>query len=201
MQPDAKMRWESVERMVERQTGNLNRQQRHAKIKAVYKLMFGPNGENIIWESLNKTYEHTGVFSLSENPDDLLMWGHYGSDHTGIAVQFEFDITKVAAGIIAPVPVIYGQARPLLHYPTTDDRSVINAAFLSKAEVWAYEKEQRILFTDGVGQKQISACQGWVAGIIFGVFTSDDNKSVIRERVSSLSGKPINFLSSPASEQ
>ena len=38
---------------------------------------------------LIRHYQCVGVFSLSEDPTNMLMWSHYGSNHEGIAIDFE----------------------------------------------------------------------------------------------------------------
>jgi hypothetical protein len=37
--------------------------------------------------------DKAGILSLTERPDNLLMWGHYASSHTGICLEFAaFDL-------------------------------------------------------------------------------------------------------------
>ena len=35
--------------------------------------------------------EHIGVLSLTEKPDNLLMWAHYAQQHTGFVIEFDAD--------------------------------------------------------------------------------------------------------------
>ena len=90
-----------------------------------------------------------GIACLSETFDNLLMWSHYCSGHTGFCLEFDtrfkpFD--KVS-------PVVYQKDMPVLD--TADvlfggqSHDPIQALFLTKFESWSYEKEWRILHAKG----------------------------------------------------
>ena len=87
-----------------------------------------------------------GVLSLSEVPDDLLMWAHYASNHEGFVLAFDtsspfFDRRKGADDDLRHLrPVTYGPERPDFSDPAVRDFR----AFLAKSEHWAYEKEWRM---------------------------------------------------------
>jgi hypothetical protein len=88
-----------------------------------------------------------GVLCLSEVPDSLLMWAHYGSSHTGFVVEFdawhecfhqplsgEDDLRHLRR-------VQYRETRPsalLAEMEATD-------LFLAKSAHWDYEREWRIV--------------------------------------------------------
>jgi hypothetical protein len=88
-----------------------------------------------------------GVLCLSEVPDSLLMWAHYGSSHTGFVVEFdawhscfhqklstEDDLRHLRR-------VQYRETRPsapLAEMEATD-------LFLAKSGHWDYEREWRIV--------------------------------------------------------
>ena len=42
-------------------------------------------------EELDSFMDLHGIISLSESPDNLLMWSHYGDDHKGMVVEFDID--------------------------------------------------------------------------------------------------------------
>ena len=42
-----------------------------------------------LFERFDRQLAQVGVFSLSECPDNQLMWAHYAASHTGIAIGFE----------------------------------------------------------------------------------------------------------------
>jgi hypothetical protein len=110
--------------------------------------------------SLNDTLSSVGVFSLSEDPLNMLMWSHYGSNHEGIAIGFEknnklanedycqpvtyekelpkVDITK---GIMNGVSFFAGGQRPQNYVQLKDPQ--IQRVLLTKTADWAYEREWR----------------------------------------------------------
>lgn len=110
--------------------------------------------------SLNKTLSSVGVFSLSEDPTNMLMWSHYGSNHEGIAIGFEengkleneeyclpvkyekklpkVDITK---GIMNGVSFFAGGQRPQSFVQLKDPQ--VQRVLLTKTTDWAYEREWR----------------------------------------------------------
>jgi Protein of unknown function (DUF2971) len=86
-----------------------------------------------------------GVLSLSEVPDNLLMWSHYGEQHSGIVIEFDGyhetlgggRETKTVANTLHRV--VYSEYRP-----TVLDQHNFTTLFLTKAPDWDYEKEWRI---------------------------------------------------------
>lgn len=87
-----------------------------------------------------------GILSLTESPDDLLMWAHYADCHRGLAIQFnethEFFAPQVVDGqSLALTKVEYRDERPILSYSTINSPAV----FYRKSPAWAYEKEWRLI--------------------------------------------------------
>ena len=91
----------------------------------------------------------TGVLSLTEENDNLLMWAHYADSHRGFVLEFDpehtfFDLVG-KSGETALRPVEYGP-RPRLK-SLFDER--IKGDFLQlfciKSDYWAYEKEWRVI--------------------------------------------------------
>ena len=92
-----------------------------------------------------------GILSLSETPDNLLMWSHYAEEHTGFVLMFDssHDFFKgeiSLPGFAKPEPVQYKSERPC----TTVEEVIVKKAtvptiFLTKGSDWQYEKEWRYL--------------------------------------------------------
>lgn len=89
-----------------------------------------------------------GICSFSQCPRDILLWSHYGSSHTGIAVQFA---PSADPGSLCQVlPVQYSDSYPVLRFGETRNGGTENlgekmvAALTQKASHWSYEKEWRI---------------------------------------------------------
>jgi hypothetical protein len=91
----------------------------------------------------------TAVFCLSETHDNLLMWSHYAQNHTGTVIKF-LALAEIDAPTIVAQPVRYSRQMPQLDFAALMDfekvpKEIINMVTLTKSEVWAYEKEWRII--------------------------------------------------------
>lgn len=95
----------------------------------------------------DKLNEHIGTLCLTEIPDSLLMWAHYGASHAGFVIGFNTDnsffhnprsekdefyyLRKVSYRATRPSGVLLDMDSPEF--------------FLCKSEHWSYENEWRIL--------------------------------------------------------
>lgn len=93
------------------------------------------------------TIEHTKnyvVLSLSELPDEPLVWGHYAVSLTGFVIGFDANqeilISHSAHRKVGKVT--YTKARPTR--PRLDDFTE-DEIFFTKPDFWSYEREWRIL--------------------------------------------------------
>ena len=100
-------------------------------------------------ERLYKLYNRVGILSLSETPDNRLMWVHYAEEHKGFVLMLDgsHDFFKgsnsspeIAKGFAKPEPVQYKSERPqtAIEAPPRD-------ILLIKDSDWEYEKEWRYL--------------------------------------------------------
>lgn len=91
--------------------------------------------------------EHVGTLCLTEIPDSLLMWAHYGVSHTGFVVGFDtsssfFHCPRSAKDEFHHLRrVSYRATRPGGALTDLDSPEL----FLCKSEHWSYENEWRIL--------------------------------------------------------
>jgi len=111
-------------------------------------------------ENFKETFSNTfGVLSLTQNPDNLLMWSHYSESHKGFLIEFEqnadfFDqrINKIDT-IRKLKKVDYVNKRPQIDKLFKSEKveqddyleEIMNLFFLTKSDVWSYEKEMRIV--------------------------------------------------------
>jgi hypothetical protein len=107
---------------------------------------------------------------LTEDKDNILMWSHYADNHTGICV--EYDIKRLQDDPFTLCkhlfPIVYGKKRLIKRdidslirnhqdlkkaiaedycYDGDEELNDILPLFLTKGEVWKYEREWRIIFT------------------------------------------------------
>lgn len=115
--------------------------------------------------SIGSNLKNLGIFSLSEDPLNMLMWSHYGDSHKGLAIGFAasngsrlanpnhcrpvryksgastFDFSGRRSVGLAYYKSLDGGIRPEA-YVRIDDEQVQNVIF-TKTEDWKYEKEWR----------------------------------------------------------
>jgi Protein of unknown function (DUF2971) len=173
-------------------------EQRHNYIERVAQLKHGGDAkaarEEIERASADpqffqKAYSHfleheiptLGVYCLSEPPDDILMWSHYASSHSGICLAF-------AGNYIFPECALEqinypdNNGYPNVNFFTATKDEQINAALLTKAKHWDYEREWRVVDITGPGWHGIRP--EWLIGVIFGCQTPAAQIAEIRRIVS-----------------
>lgn len=100
-----------------------------------------------------------GILSLSETPDSLLMWPHYGDSHRGFVIEFDtlspffkqerppecVEVSEENANIFAKE---YGRLRKISYVNDRPSEVVTKMCFsvlLTKGMPWKYEDEWRML--------------------------------------------------------
>lgn len=105
---------------------------------------FTPMVRQVMAETFDKML---GIMSLTEKPDNLLMWSHYASAHEGYVIGFDsahpyFDQRKSPEDEFRHLrKVQYRAARPTAPLATLDGVDI----FLVKSVEWEYEHEWRIM--------------------------------------------------------
>jgi hypothetical protein len=90
--------------------------------------------------------QQLGVLSLSEVPDNLLMWSHYADQHKGIVIEFDsghqtFSCKRKETDEFYHCrKVVYSNVRPTI----LSNHGAVSV-LLTKAVDWSYEKEWRIM--------------------------------------------------------
>ena len=117
---------------------------------------------------------NTGVFSLTEYRNDILMWSHYADKHRGICIKFcpirngKLD-DKLVDFYCQAFKVNYpdGNDLPIIHLYKYDLLELVQKSVLTKARHWEYEGEWRILdVRGGPGKKPIP--EGIISSVILG---------------------------------
>jgi hypothetical protein len=93
----------------------------------------------------------SGVLSLTERCDSLLMWAHYARSHEGFVVGFDlsqWDVTEGPGRGASPQghlrKVAYSEIRPSSRYLL---ELSYDEMFFTKSIEWEYEKEWRVIKT------------------------------------------------------
>lgn len=123
--------------------------------------------------SLEKHFDEArrmGVFSLSEKPDQILMWSHYGDHHKGFCIEFErANHPHNYLNHVMCRPVRYSSKYPNLnrmidHFDTN---------LFTKAKDWEYEAEWRLVSKKA---NVLLPAPAPIVGIIFGMRMEEDHK-------------------------
>jgi tetratricopeptide (TPR) repeat protein len=89
--------------------------------------------------------DRLGVLSLTERPDNLLMWAHYAGQHTGFLIELDgrhefFDQAGASNELHwCLLPVSYAHERPAVGW------TAYERALLAKSLEWEYEQEWRMI--------------------------------------------------------
>jgi len=145
-----------------------------------------------IWEDFRQSFgQSVGIFSLTEDPVNPLMWSHYASEHYGIVVEFDDNDpwfnqrVSPADDLRHLVKVSYVQNPHPRTWKQLDGFDVL----YTKNSEWAYEREWRIIrpLKDGTETKPGIVCfdvpATAVSSIIFGCRTHPDLEAEIRAAV------------------
>lgn len=98
---------------------------------------------------ISQSTDNSGVFSLSSNITDELMWAHYAASHRGIAIEYNLDqLTRFCSKQhLHCFGVDYVDAPPTLdmqHLQGNAEKAV-RAMLGHKSPRWSYEEEFRVL--------------------------------------------------------
>lgn len=88
--------------------------------------------------SLNQSI---GILCLSRNAESLLMWGHYADNYAGAVIEFD----ETHDFFRGSNPVKYQKHRPVFDILDFFDCPIPISDLCVKSNVWAYEKEVRIV--------------------------------------------------------
>ncbi len=136
-----------------------------------------------------------GIFSLSKDPMNVLMWSHYAANHSGFCIGFklsekftEFNATEE---IIGCVPVRYTKNNPFVDYfrkiaktksrPELVWQTLHTDGMTSKAQAWSYEQEVRVLRKK---PGPVSFFSNELVEVIFGLSMPKESRETIQKLLS-----------------
>ena len=100
-----------------------------------------------------KIYRKWGVFSMTGNPNNILMWSYY-CNHNGFCI--EFDISKFPFKFYGPFPVNYQPKLEALSIKQIGVQIGILAQCNLKDEIWKNENEWRLMIAAPDGKDMVS---------------------------------------------
>lgn len=130
---------------------------------------------------ISHSTDNSGVFSLSKDPVDELMWAHYANSHCGIVIEYDIDLlTRFSSKLhLHRFDVNYSSQPPELGLEklNKNSRDAVKAMLGYKSPRWSYEKEFRILLENTNGQ--IPHDYRAVKSITFGINVPDEVRNDI----------------------
>jgi hypothetical protein len=149
------------------------------------------NLKNSLHNVLEKK-DSSGVYSLSKNCTDELLWAHYANSHHGFCIEYDLDtLVSFGRNDYFKFDVQYSDQPPKL---TINDMLKIDdkVGFIQKligvkSKKWAYEKEIRVITSEsGIQNYDYRA----VKAIYFGLRMPDEK---IQEVMKRLQGRGIKY--------
>ena len=126
------------------------------------------------FRDLYDSIRSSGIYSLSKNIDNELMWAYYSSGHTGYAIIFDTDVLARSFdygkwGGMYELEKNYSSKLPRFDMAKIGGKDLGKAlsCFVgTKSKAWEHEKEQRLVFDKGGRSIKIDyrALKGFVSG-------------------------------------
>lgn len=130
-------------------------------------------------ERSKTTDQLMGVCCFTADPTNLLMWAHYGAQHTGICLEFRHRGSKTGFQHTC-FPVLYRKRIPIFVWKQQDLRHearILLKGVLIKSVHWQYEREWRSVVLGKFGKQSFEKQD--LTSVIFGVnATRKDIKKV-----------------------
>ncbi|CAH1594731.1 DUF2971 domain-containing protein [Vibrio rotiferianus] len=168
-----------------------------------------------IFKDMRKRLSQVGIFSLSEDCSNELMWAHYGANHEGIALGFSSSNDCKLSNQRHCLPVIYSRKKPTFESgfknevqimpPGTGQANVQRVSFedevfrstiSTKTPAWEYEKEWRYV-EESHG---LFDYPGILSHVAFGLRMSDGRKKNYKDLVAQHIGNDVDFYDVVESE-
>ncbi len=164
---------------------NWNRKQRLAEVR----MKMREKRYKRLPEGMPNSYlDEMGVFCLSEIKDQILMWAHYGEGHTGFCLEFRATHNSPFFGRARKIN--YSKDYPSINFFKSSRDAQMEATLLTKAKLWCYEKEWRIIEHEH-GAGTYSFPPELLTGVIIGCQMPDHNKNQIINWARNRNPKPI----------
>ena len=119
-------------------------------------------------KAIENKLSEIGVISLTQIPNNILMWSHYAENHYGFCLEFEFKKIPITTQDYIMKPVNYVTKFPLLDIDKINNKTEyiigsdpkikleidwdnpnLKKVIFTKSKCWEYEKEWRILLQQG----------------------------------------------------
>lgn len=136
------------EYLVEKFYGYLSPSQQNALLKVMYTRPDELVTKVLSSRGMEEEIQNRGVSCFSKNFDNILMWSHYAASHTGVCLGFNLEhlysfISNVSSEKMM-VQVSYTDTFSAIDFYTRKREAIIQW-LKTKARIWSYEEEIRII--------------------------------------------------------
>lgn len=153
----------------------LTRTQRRLEVKDALKQKKHKFFENK-FDYFENIVKPIGVYCLSEDPGQILMWSHYADSHKGIVIGF--NATRNCPFFGRALPVNYSECYPDLNFHRGSPEDHALPILTTKSHHWGYEKEWRIIEHDN-GHGVYKFPPYTIASVILGCEISNENTKLV----------------------
>jgi hypothetical protein len=136
------------DQMVSERFPEANRETKRQRIKEGYE-RFRRNQDKFMRKLYEEFISTTGLYCLTQVPDNILMWSHYSNGHNGIVLGF--DANREYTILFEAIEVHYSIEYPLVNLMEIGEPEHFKKALLTKSLDWEYEREWRIIKTPPEG--------------------------------------------------
>ncbi|MBC7389395.1 MAG: DUF2971 domain-containing protein [Opitutaceae bacterium] len=110
-----------------------------------------------------KVFVNTGICCFGQTDDNLLLWSHYTDSHSGFCLKF--DVLKEKEVFSNLLRTVYKKEYPFYNHLTTP-LQFTEMLIRTKADIWEYEQEFRVIKPNRVGTHKFS--KSALVGVTFG---------------------------------
>lgn len=142
-------------------------------------------------EWINEVRESFGVYSMSFDVNNELLWSYYANEHKGFCIEYELELLRelpIPDSYANVIQMNYQDELPNLHFKFSDNiHEVVYIMHGYKSKRWKHEREIRII-SDKLGLVDIK--ERAVTGIYFGLRMPESDKELIKN---SLKGRDFKY--------
>lgn len=130
-----------------------------------------------------------GIYSLSKNNSNELLWAYYASGHTGFAIEYDIDLLEKSLNynqhfhMLYPIDVNYVEDVPVLDesiFKCKNELTIIKKCLGTKSKSWSHEEEYRLIL-DNNGFIDIDYKA--ITGIYFGYRMENEEIEYIMDKL------------------
>jgi len=156
------------------------------------------------FEPRTRLLQNSYVLSLAGTATSPLMWSHYTRSYTGFVVQYDAALIAALRELDlfeASGPVTYADEAPRVRFFSDAPDDMVKAVYFTKARVWSYEGEYRVVANGAPGHDAIylNVSPSLIKGVILGGRAGEALKRRALEVRESQPGFEVSILSSEGS--